>query len=210
MGITTFHREHGFKTQPPDHLTDAVEIISLELEVANRFGFMGIHTKRHHQCISLPGQKFLHGLGKASPPGAKITPARKRNIQVRPLSIVASGFIGIAHEERELMGRVGMDRNRQNITALIEYILRAIAMMIVDIKDRDLFRALGDHVLGGDGGIVQEAIATVSVGMGMMSRRTRQRKGGLIVAPGRLGGRDHCLGAPIGGLPGSLRDRRVR
>ena len=109
MGVAAFHGKHGFKAQAPDHLTDAFEIIGLEFEITNRFSFVGINTQCNHQRIGLPCHKLLHRLGITLPPCAKITTTGKWNIKVRALPVIAPGFIGIAHEERKLMGRISME-----------------------------------------------------------------------------------------------------
>src|ERR1700741_2599969 len=70
-----------------------------------------------------------------------------------------------------------MDREGQHVPALVEDLLRPIAVVIIDVEDGD---ALGPGIaegLRGDGGIVQETIAAIEIAAGMVSRRPAQSEG---------------------------------
>src|SRR4051812_21038138 len=72
--------------------------------------------------------------------------------------------------------RVAMQRSCENVGAPVENILRAIAVVKIDVEDRDLGRAMIPQPLCRDGGIVDEAVATKEIDAGMMARRPEKRK----------------------------------
>src|SRR3546814_1638715 len=93
------------------------------------------------------------------------------------LAPALAGLVGEAQEERELLLRVGVDRDRQHVVATVEDLLRAVAMVIVDVEDRDPARAGIAERLRRDCRIVEEAIAAIEIGAGMMARRPAEREG---------------------------------
>ena len=64
------------------------------------------------------------------------------------------------------------------LASLQKYILRAIAVMNVEIDDRDALRAMGGlRVARGDGGVVEKAEAHRRRAFGVMAGRPRRDKG---------------------------------
>ncbi len=82
--------------------------------------------------------------------------------------------------------RIGMDRGVEDIAARPENVLRAVAVMIVDIEDRDPIGPGIARRLGGDGGGVEVAIAAEIIGAGMMAGRAAEREGGAVARPYRI------------------------
>ena len=72
-------------------------------------------------------------------------------------SAAEAGFIRKAGIVWILKVRVGMDGDGEHIIAFIEDILCAVARVLVHVEDRD-FSDLGQP-LGGDGGVVEEAVS---------------------------------------------------
>lgn len=70
-----------------------------------------------------------------------------------------------------------MDRGEQHVAALVEDVLGAVAVVVVDIEDGDFLAALVEEGLGSDGGIVQVAVATHQVAGGVVAWRTAQGEG---------------------------------
>src|SRR3546814_18054157 len=68
-------------------------------------------------------------------------------------SDVCSSDLGI------LLLRVAVDRGEEDIGAVIEYRLGAVAVVVVDIEDGDTPGTGVDEGLRGDGGVVEEAVA---------------------------------------------------
>ena len=94
-----------------------------------------------------------------------------------------------------------MDRYEQHLSVVVIDVLRAIAVVIVDIQNcHPISRP--PRPLGRDGGIVQVAIAAAVIASRMMARRPAQRESvpGFFVHDCRQG-RKRGLGAPIGRRP---------
>ncbi|CAI8985575.1 hypothetical protein EMIT0P74_80196 [Pseudomonas sp. IT-P74] len=116
-------------------------------------------------------------------------------------------LIFIAEEERELGFRMTVDRGEQHVAALIENRLGAVAVVVVDVEDRDLFVALIEERLGGDGGVVEVAITPHQIAGGVVSRWTAQgesRTGSTLDF--RLGG-ERDLRCAVRRLPSAGGDR---
>jgi hypothetical protein len=62
----------------------------------------------------------------------------------------------MAEEEREFLARIAVQREEQDVGALVEDRLGAVAVVIVDIQDRDPGGALVAQPLGGDRGVVEK------------------------------------------------------
>ena len=70
-----------------------------------------------------------------------------------------------------------MDRHGQHIGAGVEDALRAVAVMQVDVEDRDA-RRIRAQTLRGDRRIVEEAEAAGDIGEGVVAGRPAERVGG--------------------------------
>ena len=113
----------------------------------------------------------------------------------------------MAPEVRIIHARIGVDGGEEDVAARPEDILRAIAVMIIDIEDRDPPAGLGRR-LGRDRRIVEVAIAAEIVAPGMMARRATQGERRPLACQHRIERSERGLGGPIGALPGPRRDRR--
>ena len=100
-----------------------------------------------------------------------------------------------------------MQGGEQHIRAVIENILRPVAMVKVDIEDRDARGAMVAQVLCRNGRIVQEAVAAIQVTRSVVPRRAAQRKHAARTAAQflRRAQRDVCRN--VGRLPGAFADR---
>ena len=135
-----------------------------------------------------------------------VGPARERQIED-----VTRALVGMAPEKRIIDRRVGVDRGEGDVLSPRENVLRSIAVMIVDIEDRNARSARGERGLGGDRGSVEIGIATEIIAPGMVPRRASQREGVALPID------EHCvergergLRAPVAGFPCSCADRSRR
>lgn len=79
--------------------------------------------------------------------------------------------------EGEFEIRVAVQARQEHVVAVVEDFLRAIAVVVIDVEDRDAGVAVVDEALGGDGGIVEVAIAAEEIAARMMARRAAEREG---------------------------------
>ena len=115
--------------------------------------------------------------------GAETGAARQRQVQRRAFAFALAGLVGMAPEIGIVHPRIGVDRDEQDVAAGVEDVLGAVAVMIVDVEDRDPPPARGDRGLGGDRGVVEVAIAAEIVGAGMVAGRAAEREGGAARRP---------------------------
>ena len=93
-------------------------------------------------------------------------------------------------EERVLVRGVGVQRHEAHVAAVVEDLLGAVAVVVVDVEDRDARAALGPRGRG-DRRVVEEAVARVRVGGRVMAGRSGERVRGARVAAGHRVPRAH-------------------
>src|SRR3546814_2409145 len=86
----------------------------------------------------------------------------------------------MAPVERIIGRRIGMERREEHVAAVPEDILRAVAVMVIHIEDRDARHAAVDGRLRGDSSGVEMAIAAQIIAPRMMAGREAQGDGGAI------------------------------
>jgi len=102
-----------------------------------------------------------------------------------------------------------VDRGEEYVVALIEDVLGAVAVVVVDIEDGHPGAALVKEGLGGNRGIVQVAVAAHDFSSGVVPWWAAQSEGRVsTLLDGSLGGQGDLRGA-VGGLPRTSGDRRA-
>src|SRR6185437_11967357 len=119
----------------------------------------------------------------------------------------AAALVGMAPEDGVIGRRVCMDAREEDVVAAGEYVLRAVAVMIIDIEDRDALPPRGERGLGADRGVVQVGIAAEVIAAGVVPRRAGEGEGAAFAAEHRRQPRERGLHAPVAGLPGARADR---
>ena len=100
-----------------------------------------------------------------------------------------AALVGEAGEIGVFVLGMAVQRAEQQIAATIEDLLRAVAVVEIDVEDRDACSAAVDERLGRDGGVVEEAVAAVEVVAGMVTGRTAEREGGALAGGDQRAGR---------------------
>src|SRR3546814_8007900 len=78
--------------------------------------------------------------------------------------------------ERRIGRRIGMERREEHVAAVPEDILRAVAVMVIHIEDRDARHAAVDGRLRGDRSGVEMAIAAQIIAPRMMAGRRSEEQ----------------------------------
>ena len=97
----------------------------------------GIEAERHHQR---PRRKRADGFFRlADRLYIVVIPRalRQRNVQIGAEAGAGAALMRISPHERIEEGGIGMDRNGEHVGPFVEDALRAVAVMHVDIEDRD-------------------------------------------------------------------------
>ena len=103
-----------------------------------------------------------------------VVPARQRDVEVLACPGALAGLVGPAEEVRVVAVRVGVDRDVADVAAAPEDLLAAVAVVVVDVEDRDPLAGRPDDRLGRDRGVVEEAVAAVHRARGVVAGRTAQ------------------------------------
>ncbi len=130
----------------------------------------------------------------------------QRQVEVEALARPVAALVLIACVERVVVRWVGMNRDRQHVVAAIEDLLGAIAVMGIDVEDRDLAE-LRAQALGRDGGVVEIAEAAGTVGAGVVAGGTAERVDGALAGDDGVGCRHGRLGRQQRRAPAMLADR---
>ena len=99
---------------------------------------MGVVAERHDQRL---GAEFADRLAGTIDGRLHFRAARtrsERQVEIEALARPVAALVVIAGIERIIVRRIGMDRDRQHIVTTIEDLLRAVAVMGIDVEDRDL------------------------------------------------------------------------
>ena len=102
---------------------------------------------------------------------------RSGTLQVAPLprpAPVSSAWPGVV---RVGPHRVAVQRHERHVVALVEDLLRAVAVVVVDVEHGDPRARRGGDVGGGDRGVVEEAVPAVQRRRGVVARRPAQPVG---------------------------------
>ncbi len=86
------------------------------------------------------------------------------------VAVAFAGFILKPQEVREHQVRVAVQTDGQHVAALVKNGLGTVAMMEVDIQYRHAFGALVPKCLGGNSRVIEKAVASEQIGMGVMPR----------------------------------------
>ncbi|CAM2153272.1 hypothetical protein PT2222_20123 [Paraburkholderia tropica] len=141
---------------------------------------------------------------------APIRPPRQRIVQIEAFARAASGFIRVTEQIRIVEQRVGMQRGKQHVVAIVEDRLRAVAVVIVDVENRHAPCALREPVRGGERRVVEVAVAAHHVAARVMAGRAAQRERGLCAVVHALRAREREIRRLLDRVPGARRDRRAR
>ena len=95
---------------------------------------------------------------------------------VAPRTVAATALVGVPDEVREPSGRrIDVDARVEDVAALPEDLLRAVALVGVDVDDRDPFDTAVAQSLGGRRGVVEVARPAEERGPGVVTRRAHRR-----------------------------------
>ncbi len=99
-----------------------------------------------------------------------------------------------------------MDRDGEHVGPFVEDALRAVAVMDVDVEDRDTL-VLQAQVRGCDRAVVEKAEAAGEIAIGVMAGRTAKRVGRALAVHDELRRRRRDIGGRAGSGPGAGADR---
>ncbi len=87
-----------------------------------------------------------------------------------------AALVGMAQVERVLGARVTMDRDGEDVGALVEQALRAVAVVVVHIEHRHARHAGIAQRLCGQRRVVEKAVAAEEVGARVVARWAGERE----------------------------------
>ena len=177
--------------------------------MGDRIAGIGIGSVRADQEIGRGGSDPVERkVERAAEPGHRC-PARQWQVERGALPLAFAGLVFMAPVEGIIGGGIGVDRDEQHVAPRIEDVLRAVAMMIIDVEDGDAAPARRDRGLGGDGSGVEVAIAADIIGAGMMAGRPAESEGAAVAGEHGLKRRERRLSVPVSGIPCARSDRRA-
>ena len=172
--------------------------------------FVGVDAQRHDQGIHVSVGDASECSVECRHPTLHGRSGGKWQVQVPVLAVALTDLARMAREPGKLEDGVRMDRDEKHIAAFGENGLRAVAMVIVDVEDRDTWRATVEESLRCDGGVVEIAVATKLVGGRMVARRSAQPVRRVAVLQHQVGaGHGDCRGLS-NSPPSAGCDRAVR
>ena len=204
--IAAFLDQHRRQAEARDLAGHGMKARAGYFQALQRIAFAGVEAQRHDQrgrcefadaCQRLVARLEPRRVGRAQ---------RQRQVEVAALALAGAGLVRVAPEVGIVEAGIGVDRHGEHVVALEEDALRAVAVMDVDVEHGDA-GVLAAQMLGGDGGVVQEAEAARHVGIGVMARRPAERIGLARARQDRFGRGGRDLGRGECCVPGARTDR---
>ena len=191
IGVPALLDQHGRAAQRGDDRPHAGVVLGGESQVRDGVTFEGVESQRHDQRrvrIDLVHDRAcpLECCGVVLDAGAHA----QRDVVVEALPGSGACFVGVTGEIRKGPGRVGVQRDIQDVAPLPEDLLRPVAVVVVDVQDRHPTGALPNEVLGHDRGVVEKAVAAVHRPRGVVARRATQRVGELLACEHEIRSRE--------------------
>ena len=97
---------------------------------------------------------------------------------------------------------MAVDRDGQDVGAVVEDVLGAVAVVVVDVEDGDLAPSSLDEVLRGDRAVAEVAEAAVGVALGVVARGPAEAVDQRVAGEDRRGPRERDVHRGAGGLVG--------
>ncbi len=170
-------QHHRRQTQLGDECATALEPVGRDGEVADRVGEERVEAERHDERRRRERADRVARCREPGEVGVVVGAQRHRQIQVEPESPARPGLVGVADRVRVGAGRIAMERHVLDVIAIVEDLLRAIAVVVVDVEDGHLRPRGRSHMMCSDSRVVEEAVPAVSRRGGVMTRRAAQAVG---------------------------------
>jgi hypothetical protein len=191
------------RRRPPRTL----EPVGREAEVADRVAAVGVESERHDEQLGAERRDLGARRRQRCEVRVVVGPFRQRVVRRRPGPGTGAGLVPMPGEVRVGPLRVTVQRDELDVVALVEDLLRAVAVVVVDVEHGDLAAGRGREVVRHDRGVVEEAVAAVErVGSrGARVVGTARTRPGPRRARGGRGQGD--VDRRPGGVVGALRER---
>ena len=157
--ISAFHDEQSRQAKARDLTPNFRIIIADKLELTDRIALECVDAERDDQHIrGVVADELAAALQRFQPSGP-IRAARHRQIVVEPLARAFTTLIRMTEEVRVFEQGICVKVHDLHVAAAVEDFLGAVAVVIIDIEDRNALCSLIEEPLGGHRCIVDEAIA---------------------------------------------------
>ena len=136
-GVTALLQHDGGQARCVDGRSDLHEVGGANDECAEWVMFVGVDAQRHDQGIHVSVGDASECSVECRHPTLHGRSGGKWQVQVPVLAVALTDLARVAREPGKLEDGVRMDRDEKHIAAFGENGLRAVAMVIVDVEDRD-------------------------------------------------------------------------
>ena len=209
--VATFLHEHRRDLHQAERLTDRGVSARRELERAVGVGGGTVDSERHHERVGSPLRRLGDELGHGAQPRLVARALRQRQVAVGSDTVAGSLLVGETDEVREpTLPRIDVCGAVEDVASRVEDLLRAVAVVRVDVDDRDAPDAAIAQVLRGDRGIVEIAGTAVEVGADVVTGRAHRRVRGSRASEHEVAGRERAVDGDACGRVGARPDERHR
>ncbi len=181
-------QDHRRASHLGNERTAAFQTVRGQGEIADGILNEGVQAKRHHDGINRCSVDGLQRARQRGHIGVVIASCGQRQVQCGARSPPSAGFIAMTGEVGVRPFGVAMQRDEHDIVAVIEDLLSPVAVVIVHIEHRNPRQTGIAKMLGGNGRIVEEAVAPVQRRSGVVPWRTTQPIRHTVTVQHRIGG----------------------
>ena len=207
-GVAAFLEEERGQVEGAEVVAEFLEAGEGEVEVADGVVVGGVYAEGDEEGVGFVGFDSGGGVAQGVEPFFFGAVAGQGEVGGEGFAFAGAGFGGVAPEVGVLGVGVGVEGGEEDIAAVVEDVLRAVAVVVVDIKDGDTFHAGEEEMLCGDGSIVEEAEAAAVVGAGVVAGGAAEGVGGFFTGEDGVRGGEGGEGGVEGGGVGAGGDGR--
>src|SRR5438045_2694988 len=137
--IAAFLDQHRRQAKARDLPCHGMEARACDLQALQWIALAGIEPERHDQRAGCEFTDTRQRLVAGCEPRRVGRTERLRQVEVVAGPGALAGLVGVTPEIGIVVGRIGVDRDREHVGAPVEDALRAVAVMDIDVEHGDAF-----------------------------------------------------------------------
>ena len=202
--IAALQHEQGFHPTAGQVGANKRKMAVRKSEATDRIALEGVNAKGDDDYVRAKLPDAAKREFKCPLPLRPVGAIWERYVEVEPFSAAGTSFIRIAGKKRIIIAGIGVKADNLNVIARVEYLLCAVSMVIVDVENCHPRSASVKQALCGDGSIVDETVAAIEIGSGVVAGGTAKGKTSLLALDDQICRSKGTVMRSLDGFPGAF------
>ena len=134
VGVAALLQHDGGQAEPGDHRPARLEAVGREREVAHRVEVVGVEPERHDEQRRPELDDVLARRGERDEVVVVVHRGREREVRRGAAPPSGAGLVDVTRHVRIGADRIGVQRDELDVVALVEDLLGAVAVVVVDVE----------------------------------------------------------------------------